>query len=81
LKFGSFTEEPSIPSKGIAINGRPIERTTSSPRLSNNKVHPIDEEPETQFNLEVEEDGPTKQTGGFSNLGIDVSDRFLSGRP
>jgi hypothetical protein len=81
LKFGSFTEEPSIPSKGIAINGRPIERTTSSPHLSNNKVHPIDEEPETQFNLEVEEDGPTKQTGGFSYLGIDVSDRFLSGRP
>ncbi|KAA8913846.1 hypothetical protein FN846DRAFT_1026396 [Sphaerosporella brunnea] len=81
LKFGSFTEEPSIPSKGIAINGRPIERTTSSPRLGNSKVHPIDEEPETQFNLEVEEEGPSKQTGGFSNLGIGVGDRFLSGRP
>lgn len=61
--------------KGAPANGggRPAERIiTSSPHLANNgKVAPIDEEPECQFNLEVEEDGPTsgrQSTGGFSGL-------------
>ncbi|KAI5813784.1 hypothetical protein BZA77DRAFT_334706 [Pyronema omphalodes] len=79
----SLNDEPS---KGNTPNGRPIERATSSPRLGNGKVHPINEEPECQFDLEVEEDGPTKQTGGFSGLGstpsrgVDVGERFLAGR-
>jgi len=76
LKFGSFTDSDTIVSpKNIAISGRPVERITSSPRLGNSKVHPIDEEPETQFNLEVEEIGPTKHTGGFLSLGGTSTDR------
>ncbi|KAF8537098.1 hypothetical protein BDD12DRAFT_918158 [Trichophaea hybrida] len=91
LKKSSIADsETSTLAKSIT-NGRPIERATSSPRLGNGKVHPIDEEPECQFNLEVEEDGPTRQTGGFtslgtntsgrtSGLGLDVSERYLSRR-
>lgn len=56
------------PSKSINITGKAVERGISSPRLVNGKVHPIDEEPECQFNLEVEEDGPARQTGGFNSL-------------
>ena len=70
-------QAPQAAARGAPPNGgggRPVERIiTSSPRLANTgKVTPIDEEPECQFNLEVEEDGPAsgRQSagGGYSGL-------------
>ncbi|TGZ80249.1 hypothetical protein EX30DRAFT_64783 [Ascodesmis nigricans] len=82
---------PAVLGEGIRASSKQIERTTSSPRLGSGKLVPaIDEEPETQFDLEVEETGPTKQVGGFSTValsqrsaayGFEVHGRFYdSGR-
>src|SRR5690606_19756301 len=93
LKMTSLNGAESAPTP-IGHAPRPgdkhLERTVSSPRLGTGKGVPaIDEEPETQFDLEVEETGPTKQVGGFSaaalsqrssSYGFDVSGRFFSGR-
>lgn len=65
-----------------------VERSISSPRLGNGSANAtIDEEPECQFSLEVDEDGTSRQVGGFgpsatsatattngtaSGLGVDV---------
>jgi hypothetical protein len=83
---GLHDGEVSGPLK-VTGSGRPIERAISSPGLGHGKVHPIDEEPETQFNLEVEEDAPTRHAGGFDGpsnnsggLGLDVGERYISGR-
>ena len=79
LKFSKLSDEQGSQPK-------PIARAVSSPRLQNGKsVEPIDEEAECQFNLEVEEDGPTKLTGGFTSPGVGPSglglrDQFFSSR-
>lgn len=60
---------PPLP-KSLGLNGKQMERVTSSSHPSNGKaVLSIDEESDTQFPMEEEEDPSLRQGGGFGSIG------------
>lgn len=81
-------EFPTV-SKTLGLNGKQMERAISSSHSSNGKgVMSIDEESETQFEMEDEEETPGRPMMGFgagvgntgrSGLGLEVSQRDWEG--